>query len=105
MRFICTLFLFVFLLGLNFNLVAQNIFTITGNGTPGFSGDMGPAIDAIIDTPQGAVLDPAGNIYFVDSDNYRIRQIGDIALSVFEDRQKITNSIIYPNPSTGIFER
>ena len=40
----------------------------------------------------------------VDSDNNRIRQIGDIVLSVFEEKEKITDSVVYPNPSTGVFE-
>jgi uncharacterized protein (TIGR03437 family) len=41
----------------------------------GFSGDGGPAVDALINYPSGIVVDPAGNIIFSDRDNHRIRRI------------------------------
>ena len=41
----------------------------------GFSGDGGPASAARFGTPQGAVLDAAGNLYVSDSLNRRIRLI------------------------------
>ena len=83
MRFPFKKFLTLFLIGFNINLFAQNIFTIAGGGTD--AGDEGPTVDALIDTPQEVVLDPAGNIIIVDSDKNRIRQIGDIVLSVFDN--------------------
>ena len=49
------------------------LFTIAGNGTPGFSGDGGPAIDAKVWTPFGITNDNDGNIYFTN--RYRIRKI------------------------------
>ncbi len=51
------------------------ITTIAGIGTAGFSGDGGPAVGASLNFPGGMVLDPAGNIYFDDDANHRVRRI------------------------------
>ena len=51
------------------------ISTVVGNGTGGYSGDGGPATSAEIDGPSYVVLDPAGNIYFYDAGNFRIRKV------------------------------
>lgn len=49
--------------------------TLITNGALGFSGDGGPAKTAALTMPSGITVDPAGNIYFVDRGNYRIRKI------------------------------
>jgi hypothetical protein len=49
--------------------------TIAGTGVAGFSGDGGPAALAKIHHPTGIVVDGAGNVYFSDYHNYRIRKI------------------------------
>jgi sugar lactone lactonase YvrE len=49
--------------------------TIAGTGTPGFSGDAGPATAAELNAPSGVTLDEAGNIYIADTQNHRIRMI------------------------------
>jgi len=54
------------------------ITTITGNGTPGFTGDGGPALNAQLNIPVGLCLDAAGNIYLGDIGNQRIRRIDKI---------------------------
>jgi uncharacterized protein (TIGR03437 family) len=46
-----------------------------GNGTPGYSGDNGPAASAEIDLPLRIALDSAGNLYVVDFYNNRIRKV------------------------------
>ncbi|MFD2670931.1 S-layer homology domain-containing protein [Marinicrinis sediminis] len=51
------------------------ITTIAGTGTPGFSGDGGPAIQAQLNNPGNLQFDPQGNLYVVDSYNDRIRKI------------------------------
>lgn len=51
------------------------ITTIVGTGAKGFSGDGGPAVEAQTDTILGVTVDGAGNIYFVDNGNHRIRRI------------------------------
>ena len=48
---------------------------IAGTGTCGFSGDGGPAAAAQLDDPNGIAFDSAGNLYFADSNNNRIRRI------------------------------
>lgn len=51
------------------------ITTIAGTGTPGYSGDGGPAISANLNSPMGIAVDKAGNIYFSDSYNFCVRKI------------------------------
>ena len=51
------------------------ITTIAGNGTQGYSGDGGAAIAAELSAPTFITTDNAGNVYFSDGDNNRIRMI------------------------------
>jgi streptogramin lyase len=51
------------------------ITTIAGDGTPGFSGDGGPATKARLQVPHGIVLDGKGNLYIADIGNHRIRRV------------------------------
>jgi trimeric autotransporter adhesin len=51
------------------------ISTIAGTGTPGYSGDGGPAANAQINTPTGIRADDAGNLYIADVGNQRIRKV------------------------------
>ena len=55
------------------------ITTVVGDGTPGYSGDGGPAISAEVDQPQNIVLDSAGNFYIADSLNNRVREVNVLA--------------------------
>jgi len=52
------------------------ITTVAGNGTAGFSGDGGPATSAKLNEPDSIVVDGAGNLFFVDYSNQRIRKVG-----------------------------
>jgi RHS repeat-associated protein len=52
------------------------ITTVAGNGTPGFSGDGGPAIAAALAGPQDIAIGPDGTLYICDRFNFRIRRIG-----------------------------
>ena len=54
---------------------SQIIQTIAGDGTPGFSGDGGPALVARLNAPWGITTDPAGNLFIADLNNNRIRKI------------------------------
>jgi uncharacterized protein (TIGR03437 family) len=47
--------------------------TIAGNGTPGFSGDNGPALSALLNYPCGVAVDASATLYFADTVNNRIR--------------------------------
>jgi uncharacterized protein (TIGR03437 family) len=51
------------------------ITTVAGNGTQGFFGDGGPATSAQLANPCGVAVDAQGNLYIVDSGNYRIREV------------------------------
>lgn len=44
-------------------------------GVPGFGGDDGPAVSATLNNPWGLAFDAAGNLYFSDRGNHRIRRI------------------------------
>jgi sugar lactone lactonase YvrE len=52
------------------------ITTIAGNGTQGFSGDGGPAVQAQMRAPVGIASDSAGNLYVAEQANNRIRRVG-----------------------------
>src|SRR5215831_21079930 len=54
--------------------IAGNISTVAGTGAAGFSGDGGPATAATLSFPMGMAFDPAGNLYFADEGNNRIRK-------------------------------
>jgi uncharacterized protein (TIGR03437 family) len=49
--------------------------TIAGVGIPGYGGDGGPATSALLNRPSYAKYDAAGNLYFADAGNYRIRRV------------------------------
>ncbi len=51
------------------------ITTVVGDGNPGFSGDGGPATNARVIFPGGLALDTAGNLYFADQYNHRVRKV------------------------------
>jgi sugar lactone lactonase YvrE len=51
------------------------ITTIAGTGQQGFSGDGGPAAEALMNQPYGIVIDRSGNIYVADRLNQRVRRI------------------------------
>ena len=51
------------------------ITTIAGNGTPGYSGDGGPATQAQLNRPNGIAIDNHGNIYVAEEENHVIRKI------------------------------
>jgi Big-like domain-containing protein len=63
--------------------------TIAGTGVNTTSGDGGPAVNANLYTPAGMTFDPAGNLYFADSTQNRIRRID-------------TNGIITTYAGTGL---
>jgi trimeric autotransporter adhesin len=74
----------VFCLGICSQVSGQSgiITTVAGNGTPGFSGDGGPAASASLNlTSLGAVdivdvvVDASGNLFIADSGNNRIRKV------------------------------
>ena len=51
------------------------ISTVAGTGQPGFSGDGGPAVDAILGQPFDLALDPQGRLLVAESSNNIIRRV------------------------------
>ena len=49
--------------------------TVAGTGTPGYSGDGGPAVEARVGAPTAIRFDGAGNLYFSDRDHNVVRKI------------------------------
>ena len=59
--------------------VSGIITTVAGNGVEGFGGDGGPATSASLANPGGIALDTAGNLYFSDPGNQRIRRVDAVS--------------------------
>ena len=51
------------------------ISTVVGTGNQGYAGDGGPALSADLNSPGGLALDSAGNLYFADTGNQRVREV------------------------------
>ena len=51
------------------------ITTVAGNGTNGYAGDGGPAINALLDAPFGVWADSIGDLYIADTGNERVRKV------------------------------
>jgi sugar lactone lactonase YvrE len=57
------------------DLKSQQITTVAGSGTKGYSGDGGPATKAELNEPYEVRFDEAGNMYFVEMRNHLIRRV------------------------------
>jgi hypothetical protein len=53
------------------------ITTIAGNGTPGYSGDNGPATSARLNGPESVAVDASGTVYIADTGNNAIRKVSN----------------------------
>jgi sugar lactone lactonase YvrE len=57
------------------------ITTLAGNGSQGFTGDGGPAVNAMLDTPRATAVAATGVVALSDTNNQRVREVssdGDI---------------------------
>ncbi|HLX71194.1 MAG TPA: choice-of-anchor tandem repeat GloVer-containing protein, partial [Verrucomicrobiae bacterium] len=57
------------------NLITGVVTTFAGNGTPGWSGDTGLAINAQLFNPSAVAVDSYGNVYIADTSNQVIRKV------------------------------
>lgn len=57
------------------DVATGTITTIAGTGMAGYAGDRGPATAAKLCLPTALAVDGAGDVYFSDSGNHRIREI------------------------------
>lgn len=68
-------YLFFIVLLFVYFVQGQTISTIAGNGSSGFSGDGGAAIDARLNLPFNITFDASDNVYIADTYNNSIRKI------------------------------
>ena len=57
------------------DMTAGDIYTVAGTGTPGYSGDGGPATSAELQDPLGISVDGSGNLLISDTVNQRVRLV------------------------------
>ena len=57
------------------NATTRIITTVAGNGSYGFTGDGGLAVNASFANPAGIALDHSGNLYIADESNCAIRKV------------------------------
>jgi sugar lactone lactonase YvrE len=57
------------------NASTNIITTVVGNHKQGYSGDNGPAVSAELYSPISVAADTGGNIFIVDADNNRVREV------------------------------
>lgn len=55
--------------------ITRNITTVAGNGSQGYSGDVGGATAAALNYPHGVSIDIFGNLYIADCRNYCVRKV------------------------------
>ncbi|MEO8049724.1 MAG: BACON domain-containing carbohydrate-binding protein [Acidobacteriota bacterium] len=70
---------------------------VAGIGTPGLSGDGGPAASAQLNKPSGMALDAAGNLYIADSGNNRVRKVSNGVITTVAGG---TGSVALSNPTS-----
>jgi uncharacterized protein (TIGR03437 family) len=58
-----------------YKLDPAGVLTAVAGPAYGFSGDGGPANQAAVNAPSGVAVDNAGNIYFADTGNNRVRKV------------------------------
>ena len=87
--------------------------TVAGTfGKSGFSGDGGPASQALLYVPAGLAFDPWGNLYFADVLNHRVRKIapdgtistigGSASAGAIADGGPAVGGQLSPSFSTGL---
>jgi sugar lactone lactonase YvrE len=75
------------------------ITTLAGNGTAGYAGDGGPAVDAEPDSPMGVAVDAAGNVYFADYNRGVVRRVSTSG-TIFE--RSLRTGLFTPLPGTAL---
>lgn len=74
------------------------ISTVAGNGTAGFQGDGGPAVEASLNQPHSIALDHGQGLYICDIKNHRVRRV-DLKTGIIDtfagtgERQAITSDM------------
>ena len=56
------------------------VWTVAGNGTPGFAGDGTAATASQLSRPHHVIVDESGAFYIADAGNFRVRRVGSDGL-------------------------
>src|SRR5260370_1450239 len=81
-------------------MTAGDIYTVAGNGKPGFSGDGGPATSAELNILQSVAADAAGNLLIADFGNQRVRVVAARSGTFYG--QPMTAGDIYTGARAGM---
>jgi len=81
-------------------MTAGDIYTVAGDGTAGFSGDRGPAIQAELNGPQAVAVDGHGNLVVADHGNNRVRVVAASTGTFYG--QQMTAGDIYTVAGDGV---
>jgi RHS repeat-associated protein len=68
----------------NVPMTQNDIYTIAGTGTNGFSGDNGPALSANLSNPEGFALFGTADLYIADTGNNRMRVVSGTTYNISE---------------------
>ncbi|MGC2169273.1 MAG: DUF6531 domain-containing protein [Acidimicrobiales bacterium] len=82
------------------SMTADDIYTVAGNGTAGYSGDSGSATSAELDAPEGVAIDGSSGVAIADSDNKVVRFIAMSTGSYFGE--SMTADDIYTIGGDGL---
>jgi secreted PhoX family phosphatase len=82
-------------------MTVGDIYTVAGNGHFGYSGDHGPAANAVLNQPEGVAVDGAGNLVIADTLNDRVRVIAAATGTFYT--QQMTAGDIYTVAGNGTF--
>jgi sugar lactone lactonase YvrE len=63
--------------------LSHNISTVAGTGIGGFSGDGGPGTSAMLSNPISVAVDASGNLFILDSNNFRVRRLSGGTISTY----------------------
>jgi uncharacterized protein (TIGR03437 family) len=75
------------------DLSTKVISTVVGIGTPGPTGDGGPAFSAQLDSPLSVAFDATGNMYIADEGNFAVRRVsGSTITTIAGNRQPESNT-------------
>ena len=59
----------------NVPMTAGDIYTVAGDGSPGYSGDGGPATGTELGFPAAVAVNSAGDLLIADQTSNRIREV------------------------------
>ncbi len=85
-------------------IAGGSVSTIAGTGEQGFSGDIGTAASAVLDTPSSITIGPAGLLALADSHNQRARSIANANINTVAGiAPDFTEGLLLNGPTTGVY--